>query len=338
MSKISSITDIIAMRTLEKIQDNFSEATGISCLIYNVKYEPVTKFSRQSRLSLEIAKHPDIASAINRVIALNLDKCVKDGQTHIAQLYNDTYSFIVPIATDAGLIGFLVSGFTRLGNPNIVNCIKEADRLGIELDTYLEMYLELALVTKEKLEACANLFKIVTTSISHLAKEGSEAKEKIHEVLSINDILEKEVELASKELKESEERYRRIFNNVIDGIYETDMQGLIRDINPGGAKALGFTREELLGTMMCERYVNPADRNEFVRLCLRDGHVEYFHPYIRLKNGETKYFETNAVLIKDVKGKPIGIQGIFRDITPRIHTSIKPKTDNATANFTVKNT
>jgi PAS domain S-box-containing protein len=192
------------------------------------------------------------------------------------------------------------------------------------------MYLELALVTKEKLEACANLFKILTASISHLAKEGSEAKAKISEVLSINDILEKEVENTSQELKESEDRYRRIFNTVIDGIYETDMEGRIRDINPGGAQLMGFTRAELIGTMMEDLYVNPDDRKAFVDLCLRDSHTECFHPFIRLKNGQTKYFETNAVLVKDRSGKPIGIQGIFRDISTREHSSIKTiKTDAA---------
>jgi PAS domain S-box-containing protein len=214
--------------------------------------------------------------------------------------------------------------------------VKEADRLAIDLDSFLEMYLELALVPKEKLESCANLFKMLTASISHLAKEGSEAKAKISEVLTINDILEKEVENTSHELKESEERYRRIYNSVIDGIFETDMEGRIIDINPGGAKLMGFTRAELIGTMMKDRYVNPDDRREFVDLCLRDGHAECFHPFIRLKNGQTKYFETNAVLIKNRDGKPMSIQGIFRDISPRAHSSIKPTKKDVAPNTALK--
>jgi PAS domain S-box-containing protein len=123
---------------------------------------------------------------------------------------------------------------------------------------------------------------------------------------------------------------------VIDGIFETDMEGRILDINPGGAKLMGFTRAELIGTMMKDRYFNPEDRKEFVDLCLRNGHAECFHPFIRLKNGQTKYFETNAVLIKDRNGKPTSIQGIFRDISPREHSSIKPKKKDAVKNTVIK--
>jgi ligand-binding sensor protein len=201
MYRINSITEIVSIRTLEKIQDNFAEATGIGCQIYNLKGEPITKFSRQTKLCEELEKFPEIAKEIRRVRDDSFGKCLKSGQIQIVSLYDDTHSFIVPIATEVGIIGFLVGGMTRYNNPNIVNCVKEADRLGVDLDSFLEMYLELALVTKDKLESCANLFKILTASISHLAKEGSEAKAKINEVLSINDILEKEVENTSNELK-----------------------------------------------------------------------------------------------------------------------------------------
>jgi PAS domain S-box-containing protein len=336
MHKISSIEEIIPIRTLEKIQDNFSEATGIGCLMFNLKGEQITKFSRQSRLMKEILKHAEMERELKRVRAENFEKCLKNSQIQLVSLYDDTRSFLVPIATEHGVIGFFMGGLTRLGNPNIVNCVKEADVLGMDLDSYLEMYLELELVTKEKLEACANLLRIIIASISHLAKEGSEARAKINEVISINDVLEKEVKITSRELKESEQRYHRIFNTVIDGIFETDLEGRIRELNPGGAQLLGYTRQELLGTMMKDYYVNPEDRKEFVKLCMRDGRVEFFHPHIRLKNGQTKYFETNAILMRDDNGKPIGIQGIYRDITPRLHGSITPKNENIAANPAVK--
>ncbi len=331
MNKITSLTDVVSMRTLEKIQDNFSEATGISCVMRNLKGEPVTKFSRPSRVWLEIVKHPSIEKELEPVLLAGLSKSFKTGQIQIIQRYMDTYTFIVPIGIEGHILGFLIGGLVRYGNPNIVNCTKEADRLGTDLDTFLEMYLELTLVTPERLEASANMFKIVAQSISSLAKEGSEAKAKVDEMISINDMLEKEVEMASLELKESEERYRRLFNTINDGVYETDLAGHIKDINPAGARMLGYTRGELIGTNMRDLYINPADRDEFTLMIMSKEHVEGFHPHVKLKNGLHKYFETNATSVNDQYGKIIGVQGIFRDISARAHNQIYTSKNNVTA-------
>jgi PAS domain S-box-containing protein len=335
MNKMNSLTDFVSMRTLEKIQDNFSEATGISSVMRNLKGQPVTKFSKASRLWLEIVKHPEIENELEPALLEGLEKCLKTGQIQIISRYMDTHAFIVPIGIDGRILGFLIGGLVRYGNPNIVNCAKEADHLGVDLDTFLEMYLELQLFTKEKLEASANLFKIVASSISSLAKEGSEAKAKVDEMTSLNDMLEKEVEIASLELKESEERYRRIFNTINDGVYETDMVGVIKDINPAGARMLGYSRGELIGKNMRDLYINPTDRDEFVAKMVSRHHMEYFHPRVRLKDGTTGQFETNSALIFDQDGKNIGIQGIFRDISQRQHGSIKKK-DNVPAKTDIR--
>lgn len=323
MNKITALTDIVSIRTLEKIQDNFAEATGIGCVMRNIKGEPITKFSRHSRLWMEVIKRPGIEKELEPDLLLALEKCFKTGQIQIIQRYMDSYAFIVPMGIEGRIVSFLVGGLVRYGNPKIVNCAKEADRLGIDLDTFLEMYLELALVTPERLESCANLFKIVAQSISTLAKEGNEAKAKADQMVSINDMLEKEVEMASLELKESEERYRNLFNAISDGVYMTDLEGHIKDINPAGAKMLGYTRGELIGTNMRNLYVNPADRDVFMATVMAKGHLDKFHPIIQIKNGPVSRFESSSAVIKDQFGKISGVQGIFRDISQRNHSSIK---------------
>jgi PAS domain S-box-containing protein len=323
MNKINSISEIVSIRTLEKIQDNFSEATGIGCRIYNLKGEAITKFSRQSRLCKFLRGKEGYEECIQEVLMKNFDKCIKSGQAQTVQLHTDTYSFIVPVSTDAGIIGFLVSGLSRFSNPVMVNCVKEADKLGISLDTYMEMFLELSLVTAEKLDAAANLLKIITTSISHLAKEGSVAKARVSEMISINDILEKEVEMASLELKENQERYRRIFNTVLDGIYETDMDGVIRDINPSGAKMAGYARVELIGKPMTDLYIIPEERKVFLDVLTKDGNISHFYPRIRHKNGSEFTVDANAVLQRDQDGNPVGVHGIFRRVSVRDHANLK---------------
>jgi len=330
MNKNKSMTDILSIRTLEKIQDQFSEATGIGSVIRDLKGKPVTKFSKPSKLWMEVIKNPAIEKELEPNLLEGIEKCLKSGQTQIINRYMDTHAFIVPIGLDGQTIGVLVGGLVRYSNPDIPNCAKEAQRLGLELDTFLEMYLELPLISKEKLEADANLFKIITNSISALTKDSNEAKAKIEELIAIKNMLEKELEIASIELKNTTERYSRIFNTVQEGIYETDMQGIIKDINPAGANILGYQRSELIGKNICDLYINRENRNNFINLLISKHKLEKFQPNIRLKDGTIGNIETTSSLIFDQNGNTIGIQGIFHEISQRQHRMIKQK-DNVPA-------
>lgn len=336
MNKISSLTNLVSIGTLEKIQDNFSDAVGIGCVIRNLKGKTITRFSKPSRLWLEVIKHPEIEKEANDKLITHLEKSLKTGQIEIVERYLDTYAFIAPLSITGQIVAFLIGGLTRMGNPNIERCAEESQRLSIDLDRFLEMYLELTFVTKKRLEASANLFKIIASSISNLAKEGSEAKAKVNKMTSLKNLLVKEVEVASVELKESEERYKKLFNTINDGVYIANLNGNLKDINPAGARMFGYTRAEVLGIQLKTLYVNPPDRDIFMSQLLKADHIENFLAHIRLKNGHTNFFETNATTIKDQNGRIIGIQGIFRDISHRRrHNSINRYYSNASAKKTV---
>ena len=322
MAKIATLTDLVSLRTLEKIQDNFSEATGIGCVTRNLKGEVITKIRRASHMWQEVMKHPEIENELNQDLLPVLDKCMKTGQTQIFKRYIDLPAFVVPIGIDGKTYGFLIGGLVRFGNPNMELCTQEARRLRVDLDRFLTMYLELSFVTNERFEACANLLKIVASALSNLSKEGTEAKAKLEDMETLNGMLEKEIEQASVELKLTEDRYRNLFFTVQDGVYITDMTGRVKDINPAGARMLGYERGELIGRFMRDLYINPQDRDEFVKVILKQEKVYNFNPYVRLKNGQPKYFETNASVIKDQQGRIIGIQGIFRDISGRNHQNL----------------
>jgi PAS domain S-box-containing protein len=247
---------------------------------------------------------------------------MKTGQTQVFKRYIDLPAFVVPIGIDGKTYGFLIGGLVRLGNPNMELCSQEARRLRVDLDRFLTMYLELSFVSNERFEACANLLKIVASALSNLSKEGTETKAKLEDMETLNGMLEKEIEQASVELKLTEDRYRNLFFTVQDGVYITDLTGRVKDINPAGAKMLGYERGEFIGKFMRDVYMNPQDRDEFVKMILKHERVYNFNPYVRLKNGQPKFFETNASVIKDQQGKIIGIQGIFRDISGRNHQNL----------------
>lgn len=118
-------------------------------------------------------------------------------------------------------------------------------------------------------------------------------------------------------LKKSEEKYRKIFENVQDVFYQTDNQGLITEISPSVYRVSGFTREDLIGIPASQIYSNPMDRDTLVELIVRQGEVWDYEIQMKTKNGVLKYASANAHFIFDGKNNPIGIEGSLRDITDR---------------------
>lgn len=334
MSRQRSLTDLVSARTLEKIQDNFSVATGISCVICDEKGKPITKVSNPSSLWQRAAQNKEVQQQSHKTLLQNFEKCAKTGQIQIVNRYLDCYSFIVPIYIEGRISAFSIGGLTRYGNPSKNLCVEESIRLGIDIDTFLEMYWALPILNEEKLHACANLFKLIASTISTIAKEGTEAKEKVKDVTELNQLLEQEIIKSSDQLHKSEERYKKLFNTINDGVYFSDKNGICTEINQTGANLLGYQPHELINTNLKDIYVNPEDREKFVHELYKEGHIERFHAHIRLKNGSTAHFETNATVIKDTHGNIIGVQGIFRDINHRQHSTLK----HDSAKTTVKNT
>ncbi|MFN3531327.1 MAG: PAS domain S-box protein [Candidatus Brocadia sp.] len=125
---------------------------------------------------------------------------------------------------------------------------------------------------------------------------------------------------AEQEVAESEKRYRLLFDSIKEGVYqsEPEVDGAFIWINQAGAEILGYkSPEEVIGTKVKDIYVNPDDRIKVVEKLTKEGVWKGFVSFCKRKNGERFYMERTSNLITDEKGKPVRIDGIFRDITER---------------------
>lgn len=127
---------------------------------------------------------------------------------------------------------------------------------------------------------------------------------------------------AEAALRESEARYREVFENAIDGIYRAAPDGRFIAVNPALARMLGFaTPEELMDhdarTGGAPLYVKPGRRGEF-RALLKDGRfVTGFESEVRRKDGERIWISENVRAITDADGAVRYYEGFVSDITPR---------------------
>ena len=122
------------------------------------------------------------------------------------------------------------------------------------------------------------------------------------------------------EIVEYEKKYRLLFNSLKEGVYQCgpDVEGVFTWVNQAGAEMFGYkSPEEMIGTKVKDIYVNPDDRKKLVEKLSTDGAWKGFVSFCKRKNGERFYTERTSSLITDDKGKPIRIEGIFRDITER---------------------
>ena len=118
-------------------------------------------------------------------------------------------------------------------------------------------------------------------------------------------------------LRDSEKKYRNIFENVQDIYYRTDMNGTIVEASRAVKRYLGYEREELIGRNADELYPNPVDRELLRNQVLADGEVMGREVKLERKDGGSLFFSVNARLITDDDGQPIGFEGLLRDITDR---------------------
>ncbi len=86
-------------------------------------------------------------------------------------------------------------------------------------------------------------------------------------------------------LRQSEQRYRRLFEDSRDAIFITSRSGRFLAINQAAADLLGYTREELLELDVEKLYADSADRHRFQQQIEREGSVADYEVRLRRQDG-----------------------------------------------------
>lgn len=117
-------------------------------------------------------------------------------------------------------------------------------------------------------------------------------------------------------LRQSEEQYRSLFENMIDGIYRSTHEGKFVDVNPAMVKMFGYSsRQEMLKIdIKKELYFSPEERGSHI---LDTGQQEIEVYRMRRKDGSEIWVEDHGNYIHDENGKIIYHSGMLRDITER---------------------
>ncbi|MDP2853334.1 MAG: PAS domain S-box protein [Smithellaceae bacterium] len=125
---------------------------------------------------------------------------------------------------------------------------------------------------------------------------------------------------AEEALRESERQYRNLFENSMEGIFQTTPEGKLISANMALAKIFGYEcPEEIIGAVddiAGQLYANPSERKKAIKVLRESGYLKEFECQMRRKDGTTFWAVINARLTENQPGKNY-FEGFIIDINDR---------------------
>lgn len=127
-----------------------------------------------------------------------------------------------------------------------------------------------------------------------------------------NDITAKKQ--AENALKESEEKFRNIYESFQDIYFRCDMEGVISMVSPSVREVLGYEPEEIIGRTITDFFFSTSTLSTLFKNLFENNRVRNFEGAIKTKSGDEIQFLSNVRLIQR-KFQKFEVEGVARDIT-----------------------
>ncbi len=166
--------------------------------------------------------------------------------------------------------------------------------------------------------AAIGFVTFITRSISAPLRKQAAELQIANEQIKAEVAEQKRIEMA---LRAAEEKYRGIFENSVEGIFQSTPDGKYLVANPTLARIYGYESVEELQASVTDisarLYVGPQRREEFQRRIATEGTLHRFESQIYRKDGSVIWISEHARAVKDAAGKTLYYEGLVEDITAR---------------------
>jgi PAS domain S-box-containing protein len=157
--------------------------------------------------------------------------------------------------------------------------------------------------------------EIVLNSFNHENKQFHQLT--IHDLTPLRD---REIALI-----QSENKYKKIFENVQDVFYSTDLNGLLTEISPSIKRYSKYIHSDIIGQPIEKFYANPSDREKLIQEIREKGEALDFEILLKGQENQEVWSSVNAHFTYDENGNVNGVEGTIRDLTERKQTEEKLK-------------
>ncbi len=153
-----------------------------------------------------------------------------------------------------------------------------------------------------------------------LEEEISRLKELVNTLQKDEGQVHSLAENAEEALRMSEDKFRSLVEITGDWVWEIDLEGVCRYVNPGVKDLLGYDPEEIIGTYIlkfaAEKEVNHVKAFFKEKSATQEAFAGWQISMVH-KDGHPMVMEINATPMFDANGKPVGWYGLAKDITQR---------------------
>src|SRR5262249_44948039 len=132
---------------------------------------------------------------------------------------------------------------------------------------------------------------------------------------------------AEQALRHAEEKFRSLFENAVEGIFQSTPDGRYLSANPALARMYGYSSPPELISVVTDigttLYVDPQRRQDFKSLIEARGVIKDFESEVRRKDGTRIWISENARSVRDEKGETISYEGTVENITERKRSELE---------------
>jgi PAS domain S-box-containing protein len=239
------LLDVFELNQLQRLQNAFSFATGISSLITNTQGVPVTKMSFSNKICARVRSTPK-GQKMCMESSMHLGKAAKEAAKPVSKpcLSCGFIDAAAPIIVDGIHIGNWLIGQVRPENVDVSKLLNYTRKLGLSDDEIEEELSGIQEISPSKFEKILNLLNVLTIELSSLGYNNLKLAKTVHKHVN----LERKLRQSKQEAEESD-RLKSAFLANLSHEIRTPMNGIV-----------GFSE------LLLQEGLTPDDRREYVRL------------------------------------------------------------------------
>jgi len=309
-------SDIFNIEEIQRLQDLFSDATGVSSIISHPDGKPITRSSNFCHLCSNIIRKTEKGNA----------HCIKSGEAigrfnpsgPVVQMCQcgGLWDACASITVGGKHIANWLIGQVRNEETDEQRMLEYAGEIGADKEDFMEALSEVPVMSVKQFNKVSEM----------LFAYANELSEKAHSNLQLKlQIAEREN--AVRLLQESEENFSTTLHSIGDAVLSTDRNGLIVNINPKAEILCGWTKADARGKSLNEVFtIINSDTREVVadpvKKVLESGQIIDLanHTLLISKKGTEYQIANSAAPIKNKDGDINGVVLVFSDVTEKYKT------------------
>jgi len=314
------LEDILIVENIQRMQNLFSDVTGVASVITNPEGIPITEQSNFCSLCKIVRDTPK-----------GLANCIKSDKLNCTGISSEMqlkpclsaglWDTGAKITVNGIHIANWLIGQVRNDEIDLQKIIDYGDEIGANKKEYLEALSLVPVMSKEKFQKIFEMMFLIANELSEKAYNNLQLKNQINEGKKINDLLQK-----------NEESLSITLHSIGDGVISTDKAGRIVNMNPIAENMCGWQISEALGKPLSDifKIINSYSRKPVenpVDKVLENGKIIGLanHTVLISKGGKEYHIADSAAPIKNFNGDITGVVLVFSDVTEKYEAEEKLK-------------